>query len=86
MNNFIPVARFDRGFDPLRSRENLEIALDGNPVGRQTKVGKQAGNFKPFGDFARFAIHYNLDIFFHHETGAGLLSRGFAFKRKRNSP
>ena len=86
VNNLVPVACLHCSFYPLRSRKNLQVALDGNSSGGQAQVGKQRGNLKSFGHFARFTIHYNLNSRVHCETGAGVFSRGFDFKRNRISP
>ncbi len=86
LNDLVPVARLHGGFHPLRSRKNLEVALDGNSVGGQAQVGKQGGNAKTFGHFARFTIHDNLNRCTHRETGAVASSPGFDFSRNRNSP
>jgi hypothetical protein len=61
MNNLIAIAGLHLGCDPLRPWKNLQVALNGHSVGGQAQVGKQRGNAKPFGHFARFSIHDNLD-------------------------
>jgi len=56
VNDFKAVIRLDLGLGPLRARKKVEIALDGDPPGREAEMLKQGGDAEAMGNLARLAV------------------------------
>jgi hypothetical protein len=61
MNNLEPVSRLYGRRNPLRSRQNLEISLNGHAIRGQAQVQEKLLYAKPSGNLFRFTIDDNLN-------------------------
>lgn len=86
VNNFIAVSRVDGRAGPLRSGQNFKIALDRNPVRRQSEMRQQSGNIEPGWNLARRSIDHNLDSSGHFNTVSETRPACFILRWNLNSP
>ena len=85
LNYFVPVAGLNQGGQPLGPGEYLQVALNGDSIGRKAEVGHQAGNTEAFRDFASFPVHNDSDRRVHRATGVVDFPPSFALTWNRNS-
>jgi len=61
MHDLQPVPALESCLTPAVARHNLEIALNGDPVGRQFQRFKQRRQREPFRDFLLLAVQVDRD-------------------------
>jgi len=76
VDDFIGVVLLDARFGPLRARENVAIAFDGDALGVDAEVFKKLKDVQAVGNFAGFAVDGD---------GQDLLSAGLGFGLARRT-
>src|SRR6266581_9202324 len=71
MHNFESVASRHRRRSPLAPRNNLQIALDGQPIGRQPQEGHQLRDVQSLRYLTRLAIDVYGQRLAHQDSSIG---------------
>ncbi len=81
LNDFVSVAVGDASIRPTRTRQDIQISLDGHATRIHFEMSQQRSHREPFGHISRLSI--DLDL---HTVPAGVFLRARKLKRISPSP